>query len=73
MGKTGIYHGTMYFLTLLICYKSGKEKVLVVANQENETEKESAVAFGTAIKRLFKNKYLVMILVMNLFLKLSMV
>jgi GPH family glycoside/pentoside/hexuronide:cation symporter len=65
--KLGVVFGVISTLSLLLLYKTSKEEVI---NKKEEMEEEN-VAFTEAINLLFKNKYWVIMLVVNVFLNIS--
>jgi GPH family glycoside/pentoside/hexuronide:cation symporter len=63
--KFGAIAGALCVLAFLICYKTSKETPQTEDDIAAAEEEEEAVPFKEAIVKLFKNKYWVMILVMN--------
>lgn len=67
--KFAALSSAVIILALLICYKTSRE-VPVGEEINQEEEQKDAVPFKVAVVKLFKNKYWVMILIMNLFVNI---
>ncbi len=71
--KAGAIFGILIVLAMLICYltsketavESGKEETVSAEQTETKAEEEN-IPFADAVKKLFHNKYWVIILVINL-------
>lgn len=66
--KMGVVFGAFLVLAMLICYRFSKETAVLAGSVEGintEAESEEAIPLKEAITKLFKNKYWVIILIMN--------
>lgn len=69
--KFGVGFGLVTALALLICYLRAKETATEGKEVVEVQDDEEPTPFAEAIKLLFKNKYWVMILLMNFFAQVS--
>ena len=63
--KFGTIAGALVVLAFLVCYKTSKETPQTEEGMQTAEEEEEAEPFSEAVRKLFANKYWVMILVMN--------
>lgn len=63
--KFSVIAGALCILAFLICYKTSRETTQTESEKTADENEEDAVPFKEAVVKLFKNKYWVMILIMN--------
>ncbi|EOS38351.1 sugar (Glycoside-Pentoside-Hexuronide) transporter [Lachnospiraceae bacterium M18-1] len=73
--KVGVIFGALIVLAMLICYKYAKETAVIAGNdtQDNsvQTEEDDNLGMKEALGYLFKNKYWIIVLVVNFMSQVS--